>query len=78
LAERPAKLAAAAKKACEEFVMYINMIRTNPKSFIPIVKENMACVKNKAYWPVGGGSGVCLNEGEAAFKDAIACLEKQK
>jgi hypothetical protein len=53
------------------------MIRTNPKSFIPIVKENMALIKDNAIWPPGG-SGKCLNEGAKSYKEAITALEKQK
>jgi hypothetical protein len=51
------------------------MIRTNPKSFIPIVKENLALINNGAIWPPGG-SGKCLKEGDKAYKDAISALEK--
>jgi len=77
LAERPAKLAAAAMKACEDSLMYVNMIRTNPKSFIPVVKEYMAFIKGDALW-VPGASGVCLKEGAGAYEDAISALEKQQ
>jgi len=48
---------------------YVNMIRTNPKSFIPIVKEYMECISKdgKALFPPGGFSGICLKEGKGAF-----------
>jgi len=63
-----------AKRVLEEQ----NLARTNPKGYIPKISKVLGYMKGNCIYYPGDPVGHIMNEGPAAYKEAIAFLEKQK
>ena len=64
-------------KLKEQILVEHNLIRQNPRNYIPIVEAQMKLIKDKIlYRP--GEIPIETNEGTAAYEEAISFLKKQR
>lgn len=61
-----------------EIVEEHNKIRTNPKSYIPILEKYISYIKNNTLYIPGAPCGIILQEGKSAYTEAINFLKSAK
>lgn len=62
------------QQLCEEH----NKIRTNPKSYVPVLEQYLKYFQGNVFKKPGEKIGIQTNEGKAAVQECISFLKKQK
>ena len=56
----------------------MNQARTDPKSYVPIIEEELKYMKNGVIRKPGQSVGLQTHEGDKAYKEAISYLNSAK
>lgn len=66
------------KSLVDDIVEQHNMVRSNPKSYIPILEKQIKLFKGNVMYKPGSDVGIETTEGKSAYQECIEFLKKQK